>query len=327
MQSSTPKTENILLRVVIALGVALVGIGLFLLLMTFRSQNPAPVTQTAAPGSIVQFTFGQQGELPYLITDSGQVLVPDDAGSWQIATTEDNSPVHSIYIDADNIIWAATDAGLQAHHDNQWQLVDDRPIVDVLPLATGTITLDEDGRPVSTLTGEAVALPGVDGPMEQVVTLDDNTNIVRADGEVYLSISIDEWIPLEPPAPVSQIWMDADGHLLAGTDRGVFRWFREDRTWQTHTPSFDAAPFEDLAVFNGITFATVNGRLVRYTGTAWETVPLGEEVYLSQLELRGDDSLWVLDAGGMRLWSTTDGEAWAQTAIRVAGAEGAPTPQ
>lgn len=308
--------EKIILPVLLLVGMGLIigGITAF-----FYSATPKAV---AAPTSgVTQLVFAPSAELPYLLTRNGDFLMPTDGGEWQRVRLDDTT-IHSLYIDEQNTIWAATNRGLHNHSDNAWHLVDPTPMQSIIAVETELIKIGMDGKIHGTVDGDTLPTPPDDGLVDAILPLGNDTTLHAAhaaDG-VYISIDLsNEWQRLDSPNPIYAIWEDGHGNMLAGMADGVFQWEQSANTWVKRLPAAGSAPFDDMRTFGNDVFATSNGQLLRYAADRWEQVALGGgEIYITQLEQDRNGRLWALDSAHERLWSTVDGINWTETAIRIA---------
>ncbi|HLV33891.1 MAG TPA: hypothetical protein VKY59_02205, partial [Spirillospora sp.] len=116
---------------------------------------------------------------------------------------------------------------------------------------------------------------------------------------------------------VHSIWTDVNGSLVAATESGVFRW--QDGTWTGILPLPDNQPIDMMRIHNDRLYALAGGRLYLQSGNQWQTVlfPDAAAAYFTYLEVQYPDTIWLLDAAGPGLRSSTDGQNWSTSVIRL----------
>ncbi|MBC7811801.1 MAG: hypothetical protein H7175_11675, partial [Burkholderiales bacterium] len=255
--------------------------------------------------------------LPYLVTQGGAILKPDAAGAWDVLPLD--AHVNDLFVDFDGSLWAATDSGTyQLRIDSsEWELADPIPSKNMISthgymfmLGAGEISR---GDPINPDHWRLLDVPYIDQPAADLVMLGTHTHVLQNGGALFHSPDLGlGWRPLDAAGPVSAIWTDIDGNLLAATSDGIDLWDRITNDWRDYAPLPDGQIVSELRTFNDRLFAVSEGYLYRYTSGTWMLVGLPEstDAYLTALEVQYPDTLWALDAVRSRLWSSADGSTW-----------------
>lgn len=307
---SNPQKPRKIERVVL---VTLLGIGLALVIVSSLSLLRGPDNP---PLRVQELAFTASETLPHILVDDGRLLLPAEDGTWQESHIE--GIVHGVFADTDDTLWAATSIGLQRYTDSAWEVVDDTPHGALIPMADDVVRIDTDGQIIGTL--ERTVVPDASAPanVSQILQTGDESHVARAGDAIYISIDINDWAPIESPAPIHAIWEDGEGHIYASTELGILRWWWENNTWETVFPLGNEQPFDDFRAFGEQVFAVAAGQLMRYDGDMWQAVALpGDAPHVNRIEVDKHGYMWVFDHTSERMWTTTDGDTWTATSVRL----------
>ncbi len=270
------------------------------------------------PSAPVRLRFAPGGEYPYVITADGGVYQPDD-GRWRRLDVQ--AVVRDVYIGADGLIWAATDTGLRHWNGEAWQTLDTTPILQ-LEMTHGYIFALGNGvipRIARGIHDEKFMLkaPNPTQPTRDLVMLGNHTHVLQNGDALFLTPDLGlGWRPLDAPAPVQNIAVDEEGHLIAVTEGGFYIQ-RYDRLgeWLGPYPLPTDASISQLLAYKAKLYALADGKLYQRAGGAWQLIPLGDAeqrlmALQSQYISASEGRLWAADPHSGKLWWSADGEVW-----------------
>ncbi len=298
----------------------LIGSGLIILgsLSAVFSSTPivtADVAQFPAD-TPVKLAIATRAELPTLVTQAGQLLVPNENGAWK--SVEFESAIRNIFIEDSGRLWAATDKGVYTYAENVWEQRTDMA-VEHLTLMHGFIFASGDAGMTRTEWGgtfytRRLATP-IAGNAEELVMLGNHDHIVRVDNALFSTPDLGlTWVPLaNAPENIVYISVTSEGNLFASTLDAVYVWKYADKTWQV-LPTPPKMPVTDAKIFDERLYIIADGTLYRRQSDSWASVG-DEQATYSALAVQYQKGLWALDAANQRLWFTADGAAWEAVEI------------
>jgi copper transport protein len=280
---------------------------------------------TPSPDAPVRIatTSNYELPLPYLMTESGDLLQPENESSWAILPLD--AKVQDAYIDQENTIRASTNQGFYVYQNATWKRESEPPAQRALLMHGYVFVLENDGITRLPAGGTdlehplQLTIPLAEQPVEDLVMLGDHSHILQNGSEVFFTGDLGlSWEDINAPQPVTGVAVDIEGNLLAISEGSILRWNAVDGSWLSvmGLPGGDAHAI--IRAFNQELYAIGNGILYRFASQLWRAVDLGvADVYLTSLEIEPQGRLWALDAKGSRLWSTVNGEEWMETAVSI----------
>lgn len=273
--------------------------------------TPSPFTDDIP----VRMVTARNGNPPLLLTQGGTLLRPSESG-YQPLTFD--APIRDAYMGLGDILWAATDAGLYRFKDEQWEQIGDFPADHVLSTHGYVFALGDGGILRAGEGGIELDVRRIDVPLmnqkaDELVMLSNHTHVLLNGSDVYQTTSLGlGWKPLDAPENVIRIAPDADGNLLAVTDDALLEWDWTTSAWTTRAQLSGGADVSDVAIFNNMVYALMDGGLVRLTRLGWEQVVVSNapESVLTDIAFQFPDTLWALDAGARMVYSSKDGTEW-----------------
>lgn len=312
----------------LSIGLLLVG-GLFLvsaLQPINTTVSAAADTFEPAPDAPIKLAVTSRSALPYLVTANGQLLQPGEDSQWQRFAPNLDAEIRDVYLDQQDTIWAATDQGLFAFRDGDWEQLGTLPSSRVVMTHGYLFALGDQGGIIRVPAGGAeleaprdLKTPLADSSAIEFVMLGNHSHVLDIGGELYHTFDLGlSWELIPSAQPVDSISTDIDGNLLVAQENGVAIWnFAGSWGSTLPLPGGDESPI--LRTFAEGVYALGAGGLYRLAGNQWDTITLpdSDDAYLTALEFQYPRTLWVLDARGARLWATTDGSHWTMTPIGV----------
>jgi copper transport protein len=324
---------------------SLLAIGLLLaggvLLVSGAGSMPATASAAYDPPDDAPIklavTSDQQIPLPYLVTAGGELLQPQADQTYKLMPLD--ARVRDIYVDERDRVWASTDSGFYVYRDGVWEQLGDTAATRTV-LTHGYFFALENGAITRAPAGggqlekpRQLSIPLGDEPASDLVMLGNHTHVVQNGGQVFQTKDLGlSWKALDAPLPVGSIGNDANGNLIAVSEDGVRTWNYVDETWgpplwMPGLPSQENI-YPVLRIFDGLLYAIIDGQLYQRAPKGWEAVQLPDadgayltdlknDVVLTDLEFQYPTTLWVLDAKGKRLWTTTDGAEWRLIPVTV----------
>lgn len=273
-----------------------------------------PETVATAPLELdanqpIQMTVHSSANLPWLLTQDGVVLRPNEDESW----TElgiDGAHINDIDLEANNRLWAASDNGLYLFDDETWHQQGDfasehLAITHGYVYAMGMGNILRVGEGAIETDSRNLDIPESDAEAEQFVMLGNHSHILLNGDDLFLTSSLGlGWQALDAPDNVQAVTIDADGNLLAATQSELLRWRWNDQRWQviTDLPVNNAAVSELVVLENRVYLLTQN-RLYTYVGGAWQAIMIMDrERLILDIANQFPDTLWALDSE-QNLWA------------------------
>lgn len=299
---------------------AIILIGSTLGLYLLNQSKELATGYVPTPSNPVALAIHPDRPLPYLITADGQLLEADANQRWQAIGPD--AKVDDVLYESTGHLWATTDAGLFLKQGDTWQLIDSTPghalesthgyLFSIGSDAIVRLTESKDLRLDSLRT---LNLPGT--PATDLVMLGSHTHILHTGEQVFHTMDVGlSWNPINAPEPIRSIWTDADGNLIAATDKAILRW--SVNQWSTFLPLPEGQPITMMRVFDNRIYALAGGALYEQGGRSWRKteLPDSQNAIFTALEFEYPDTLWLLDSPGKKLYSTTDGQNWSITTIQ-----------
>ncbi|MFZ4827468.1 MAG: hypothetical protein ACOYLB_08930 [Phototrophicaceae bacterium] len=309
------RQEKVLIATLAVVGGVLVLLGMIPLIQLGKTLKTRPI----APVQMVEFALSSEYTHPYILTDSGQLLEPLDNGEWRVVDVGQTTHIQDFVIDQQAQIWIAADEGLFAQQAHVWEVVNPAPTRGLIQTADDLVVVDHQGQPHSIQHATPLNIPLGGTPIAEWVTLPSNRQVIRAGDKLYHAVdSLASWQPLDTGEPIAHIWLTEQGTLWAGTHNEILEWDEPSQTWQAALPNAINQPFDTLAQFQEQTYALVNGKLFRFTDSAWAEVEIGTgDRYLTHLISDGETALWVMDRNQMKLFTSPDGINWEGVSIAI----------
>lgn len=294
-------------------------------ILTWQSAPAIAAPDTAyqaPPNAPLRMAFGHKINLPYLVTASGELLQPQENATWQAMDVD--ASVKDIYLDSSDQIWAATNKGLEAYLEGEWQTLDSTPI-DEIEMTHGYLYLMGDQLKRVPADGDMEYLRPLTKPEENEaalawVMLGNHSHVLQNGNDVFLTRDLGlSWEAINAPEPIEHIATDVDGQLIASTASGLFTW--DNQNWRAFLPLPDNKRIDAIQTFNNRLYAAAGGKFYQAAGSQWKVIDLpdADEAYLISVRFQYPDGLWVLDSSQSRLWSSKDGTNWTMIPIILAG--------
>jgi hypothetical protein len=263
-------------------------------------------------------------DLPVLITQGGALLYPQENNHWQPVEVE--SRVNDAYINSNGTLWVATENGLLGYGDGNWQSYDTQPTSHLVmshgylfALGEGEILRVGAGG-IEETTARELDIPLTTSPPEEFVMLGSHSHVLQNGDEVFISPDLGlSWQLIDSPLPIETINVDVDGNLLAVTAENVMQWNWSTETWRTILPLPDDHPISTLEVFKDRLYVIADGLIYTQSDTTWEQIVLPdvESMYLTDIGIVFDETIWLLDAYANQLWYSDNGQEWSVMPIEV----------
>lgn len=321
------ENQKQLLRASVILGTGLVLLGALLLVTAVQGTDTSHVVATAfqpEANAVSKLVASSETDLPYLITGSGALYVPNEDKTWTRLPLE--AKVSDAYIDNQKTIWVATDLGVYAYQNEEWVQISIEPVtrLDMMhgylfALGTGAVTrVPAGGAELDRV--RLLPVPIADQPATELVMLGNHNHVIENGDKLYLTPDLGlSWEPIDLNRSVQKIWVNTDGNLLATTADGMLIWNYVSQAWGNLLPLPGGDANASFRAFDERMFAIGAGSLYVLAGNEWTAIPLpdSENAYLTGLAYQYPRTLWTLDARGGRLWSTTDGKNWTLMPITL----------
>lgn len=294
--------------------------------------NPTPETARAETGFIPLPTAPARlqqlrtSALPMVITGNGTLYQPDEVGQW--VSMRLNAQVNDVYMDTGNNLWAAAQDGLylRAKESEEWERLQEISTYRIHD-SHGFLFVLSDGLLIRFGSGAIhadesliLALPDTQTKGREMVMLGNHTHALLNGSSVYVTPDLGlTWQALNAPLPVQMIYTDANGHLLAVTDEGLYEWTWERGSWRSLGGLPNGQPITSMKLFQNRLFTLAGGKFYYRTGGSWKglDIPDSNDAYLNGMALHYPDTLWLLDAAQGRLWSSADGMNWHEQSLTL----------
>lgn len=317
-----------LLRASVLLAVGMLGLGGVFLITAMQGTvvaSDAPAAYQAEPTAPVRLVVNSDVALPYLITQEGNLYLPDVAKkTWSRLALD--AKIHDVYVDNQKTIWAATDKGVFSYEADMWTQIADVPVTDIdmmhgylFALGNGSMTrIPAGGAELDRV--RQLNIPINDQPANGFVMLGNHTHIIENGDKLYLSPDLGlSWSPVDFGEPIESIAVDVDGNLLATTMSALYVWHYTDRTWSNGIALPEGDPYSQFVTFQDHLYAVAGGKLYLEAGSSWRLVglPLADNAYLTSLAYQYPRALWVLDAANGQVLSSEDGQNWTAVDVQL----------